>query len=161
MEIKKARSCLKNFLKISEQQIKEKTKMIKKKEATKDLFDASKKTKINSEISSLTSEINQIQGRLDSVRLEILDMILANPKLISDSIIAKKHCCSYIDFAKKEGEKIYRRGLYKKYPYTIKEAMNSVFDDYKDIYVSPIQATDEDVIAAVTSKNIKIMNKTM
>lgn len=167
MESSKARSCLKTFLEVSQIQIDMRNDSIKRKNSFKKWLDTEKKSDINREIEVLVKERCRIQGRLDSVRLEILDMVLDNPSLISPRLLAKKGCSSVVEFVKNEKESIELRGLAEQYPCSIAEVLNvglsakseevsfSMFD--KPRY----EATKQDVESAVDVKNVKIMTKSM
>lgn len=167
MESNKAKSCLKTFLEVSQIQLALRDKAIQKKQRIKLFLDTSKKTEVNQEIVELKYGRSQIQGRLDSVRLEMLDMILDEPSLISPRIIAKKGCSSVVEFVKQEKESIELRGLYKEFPCSIAEVLNKGLEAQQtDISFSmfdkpQIEATKQDVKVAVDEKNIKIMTKSM
>ena len=167
MESKEAQSCLKTFLEVSQIQIDMRNDSIKRKKALKRWLDSESKSYINREIYEITQERCQIQGRLDSVRLELLDMILENPSLISRRLLAKKGCSSVVDFVKQEKETIELRGLYQDNPCSIAEILNiglsakkpevsfSMFEEPK------LEATDRDVKNAVSEKVVKVMTKRM
>lgn len=168
MEQKKAQSCLRTFLEVSQIQIDEKEKEIRRKERFKKFLDVSKKSEINREMERLNSEKNKIQGRLDSVRLEILSMLVDRLDLITEDMIVSRRCSNALEFIKQEKEDIELRGMYKYYPCSIAEVLNvglsvgeekedfSLFEKYKQT-----EATKEDVKAAVNLKNVKIMIKNM
>lgn len=167
MESKKAQSCLRTFLEVSQIQINDRNTRIKRKEALKGILDTSKKTQVNNEISVLAQERNQIQGRLDCVRLEMLDMILDNPSLISTKLLAKKGCSDVVTFVKQEKEDIELRGLYKEHPCSINEVLNIGLSAHKDdvsfsfFDKRQTEATKRDVEVAVDAKNVKVMTKTL
>lgn len=167
MESKKAQSCLRTFLEVSQIQINDRNTRIKRKEALKGILDTSKKTQVNNEISVLAQERNQIQGRLDCVRLEMLDMILDNPSLISAKLLAKKGCSDVVTFVKQEKEDIELRGLYKEHPCTINEVLNIGLSAHKDdvsfsfFDERQTEATKRDVEVAVDAKNVKVMTKSL
>lgn len=167
MESKKAQSCLRTFLEVSKIQIDERNTRIRRKEAFKGIWDAQKKTAVNKEISALVQERNQIQGRLDCVRLEMLDMILDNPSLVSPKLLAKKGCHDVVSFVKQEKEEIELRGVYQYYPCSISEVLNIGLSAHKDdvsfsMFDKPqTEATKTDVKSAVDEKNIKIMTKSL
>ena len=167
MESKEAQSCLKTFLEVSQIQIDMRTDSIKRKNALKKWLDSEHKSYVNREIHEITEERCRIQGRLDSVRLELLDMILDNPSLISPRLLAKKGCSSVTQFVKQEKETIELRGLYQENPCSIAEILNiglsakkpevsfSMFEEPK------LEATDRDVKNAVSEKVVKVMTKRM
>ena len=167
MESNKARSCLKTFLEVSQIQIDMRNDSIRRKNSFKKWLDVERKSDVNKEIEALVQERCQIQGRLDSVRLEILDMVLDNPSLISPRLLAKKGCGSVVEFVKKEKETIELRGLAEQHPCSIAEVLNiglsaksdevsfSLFDKLQT------EATLQDVKTAVSEKNVKIMTKSM
>lgn len=168
MESKKAQSCLRTFLEVSQIQIDERNKRIRRKESFKSILDSSKKTEVNKEISLLVQERNQIQGRLDCVRLEMLDMILDNPSLVSSKLLAKKGCKDVVSFVKQEKETIELRGVYQYYPCSINEVLNIGLSVSSKDYVSfsffdkpQTEATKKDIEVAVDEKNIKIMTKSL
>jgi uncharacterized protein (UPF0297 family) len=90
MDTEKARSYLKTFLEVSEIQISIKESAIKRKNSWKRILDRSKISAVNAKIMELIEEKHKIQGRLDCVRFEMLDMILDEPSLVSDKLLAKK-----------------------------------------------------------------------
>lgn len=159
MDTEKAKSCLRTFLEVSEIQINIRESAIKRKNSWKKILDSSKTREVNIKIMELIEEKHKIQGRLDCVRLEILDMILDEPSLISEKLLAKKGCSSVTEFVKREKEQIELRGLYNKYPCSIEEilgiAVNAGSEEYKP------KVTKEDVKAAVDTKNVKIMTKSL
>ena len=167
MESKKAQSCLKTFLEVSKIQIDDRNAKIRRKEAFKGIWDVEKKSIINREISALVQERNQIQGRLDCVRLEMLDMILDNPSLVSSKLLAKKGCSDVVSFVKQEKEDIELRGLYQDYPCSISEVLNIGLSAHKDdvsfsLFDKPqTEATKTDVKSAVDEKTVKIMTKSL
>ena len=168
MDHKKAQSCLRTFLEVSQMQIDEREREIRKKERFKRFFDVSKKSEINKETEILGLEKNRIQGRLDSVRLEILSMLVDRLDLVTEEMIVSRQCSNALDFIKKEKEAIELRGLYRDYPCSILEVLNcglsaqttsvsfSLFDE-------PVkkEANEDDVKASVSLKNVKIMIKSM
>lgn len=167
MEVNKAKSCLRTFLEVSKIQIDEKDRIIKKKSALKAFYDSSKKTEVNGEISALVDEKAKIQGQLDSVRLEILDMILENPSLISAKLLAKKGCSSVSEFVEGEKSSIELRGLYSQYPCSIADVLNVGLSASKDDFSLSLfdkpqtEATVNDVKSSVDEKNVKVMIKSM
>lgn len=168
MESKKAQSCLRTFLEVSQIQIDERNKRIKRKEAFKSILDSSKKSEVNREISVLVQEKNQIQGRLDCVRLEMLDMILDNPSLVSSNLLAKKGCKDVVSFVKQERENIELRGVYQYYPCSINEVLNIGLSASSKDFVSfslfdkpQTEATKKDIEVAVSEKNIRLMTKSL
>lgn len=167
MESTNAKSCLKTFLEVSQIQIDMKNKALKRKSTLKGFLDVSKKSEINREMEQIIQERNQIQGRLDAVRLEMLDMILEEPSLISSKLLAKKGCTSVVDFVKQEKEAIELRGLYKENHCSISEILNIGLSAHKDdvsfsMFDKPqLTATEQDVKKAVDYKNVKVMTKTM
>lgn len=167
MESNKAKSCLQTFLEVSKVQIDMRNDSIRRKNSFKKWLDTERKSDINREIEVLVDERNKIQGRLDSVRLEILDMVLDNPSLISPRLLAKKGCSSVVEFVKQEKEIIEIRGLAEQYPCSIAEVLNIGLSAKSDevsfsLFDKPqTEATLQDVKMAVSEKNVKIMTKSM
>lgn len=156
MDTEKARCYLKTFLEVSEIQIGIREGAIKRKTSMKRIFDSEGKRRANVKIMELIEEKHQIQGRLDCVRLEMLDMILENPSLISEKMLVKKGCSSVTEFVKREKENIELRGLYSKYPFSISQILEiamSSSEEYKP------KVTPGDVKATIDTKNVKIMTK--
>lgn len=156
MDTEKARSYLKTFLEVSEIQISIKESAIKRKNSWKRILDRSKISAVNAKIMELIEEKHKIQGRLDCVRLEMLDMILDEPSLVSDKLLAKKGYSSVTEFVRHEKENIELRGLYKKYPCSIETILGIAVD-----VGSCEKVTKNDVKAAVDAKNVKIMTKSL
>ena len=168
MEQKKAQSCLKTFFEVSKIQIDKRDKDIQRKIKLKRFLDVKKKSEINREIEIIVEERNRIQGQLDCVRLEVLDMMLDRLDLVTEEMIVKKQCANALEFIKQEKEDIELRGMYKLYPCSIEEVLNvglsacreevsfSLFDES-----GSNKATKEDVQSAVNPKNVKMMIKNM
>jgi len=167
MESKQARNYLKIFLEVSQIQINIRDKAINGRESFKKFLSNDRKVEAEKKIKSLKLERDRIEGRLDSVRLEILDMIVDKPDLVSDEILSKKNYSSVSEFIAKEKEKIEERGLYKKHPYSISEILDIALTtgiNEMNILVfenQQLESTSSDVKAAVDSKNVKTMFKSM
>ena len=156
MDTEKAKSCLKTFLEVSEIQIRIRESAIKRKNSMKRIMDSESKNKVNTKIMELTREKLRIQGQLDCVRLEILDMILDDPSLISKKMLEKKGCSSVTEFVKREKANIELRGLYSEYPFSISKVLEiamSSSEEYRP------KVTPNDVKATVDTKNVKVMTK--
>ena len=164
MESKKAQSCLKTFLEVSKIQIDLRQNQINKILQRRDYQQDDNR----STVKVLVEERDRIQGNLDSVRLEILDMIAKDNSLISSKLLRKKEYSSVSEFISFEKTIIEDRGLFKKYPCSIEEVLNSGLSSNvvkeetiftkKDIE----KASESDVVNAVSSeKIIKTMIKTL
>lgn len=171
MDSKSAQRCLKTFLEVSKIQINNKDRAIKDKTNMKRLFDSAKKTVVNEEIDQLVEERDKIQGRLDSVRLEVLDILSSDPFLVPEEIIVKKRCGTALDLIEREKAKIEERGLYKQYPCSINEILTVALNGHVmedkisfSLFDSPkkVETVSEDMIlSSVNQKNVKIMIKSM
>lgn len=167
MESKTAQSCLKTFLEVSQIQIDMRSESIRRKNSFKKWLDSESKSYINREIHELVEERSKIQGRLDSVRLELLDVILDNPSLISQRLLNKKGCSNVVEFVKQEKENIELRGLYQDNPCSIAEVLNIGLSAKSDevsfsLFDKPqTEATKQDVKNAVNEKVVKVMTKRM
>ena len=156
MDTEKAKSCLKTFLEVSEIQISIRDGAIKRKNSMKRIMDSEGRKRANTKIMELTKEKNKLQGQLDCVRLEILDMILDDPSLISSKMLEKKGCSSVTEFVKREKESIELRGLYSEYPFSISKILEIAIgssEEYKP------KVTPNDVKSTVDTKNVKVMTK--
>lgn len=171
MDSKSAQMCLKTFLEVSKIQIENMDKTIKNKNNMKRFFDSSKKTVVNEEIDRLIEEREKTLGRLDSVRLEVLDILSSNPFLVSEEVIVKRRCGTALDLIEREKAKIEERGLYKKYPCSINEvlavALNSQVGEDKisvslfDLPRKEESVSDDMILSSVNQKNVKLMIKSM
>lgn len=170
MDSKSAQRCLKTFLEVSKIQINNRERTIKNKTNMKKLFDSSKKSMVNEEIGQLVEERDRIQGRLDSVRLEVLNILSSNPFLVPEEVIVKKQRGTALDLIEREKAKIEERGLYKKYPCSINEvltvALNSEFGDDRisfSLFDSKKEkkVTENMILSSVNQKNVKMMIKSM
>lgn len=167
MDSKKAQSCLKTFLEVSKIQIGERNSEIRGLERQKAIAEVGRKSLLNERISVIIRERDKVQGRLDSVRLEILDMILDNPSLVSDKLIQRKGYSSIVDFVKGEKETIELRGLHEENPCSIAEVLNIGLSSQKDEGFSlfeerQTEATESDVKSAVNDRKVvKTMIKSM
>lgn len=150
MNMMKTQDCLRTFLKVSQIQIDNRENVIRKQNLIK-------KDDSNIKFMRLVEEKNKIQGNLDCVRLEILDILLDDPSLISDTFLVKKGYESISDFVKNEKEKIELRGLYKEYPFSIEKILEIALESEEDIY-KPV-VTKGDVLSSVNIKNVKTMIK--
>ena len=94
-------------------------------------------------------------------------MILENPALISQRLLAKKGCSNVVEFVKQEKESIELRGLYQDHPCSIAEVLNVGLSAKKEevsfsMFEEPkLEATDRDVKNAVNDKVVKVMTKRM
>lgn len=155
MEEKNLQRYLQTFLEISEVQIKIKEKEIKRKQSFKRMMDSNKNTIINAEIMDILEVKHKLEGHLDCIRLEILNMILEDPSLISERVLKKNDCNSVLEFVKQEKEKIELRGLYDKYPFSIDDVLNLSLDDKRNAY------SKEEIKLSVDRKIVKTMIKSL
>ncbi len=168
MDGKKAQSCLKTFLEVSKIVIDERNREIRGLERQKAVSESGRKSILNERISVIVREREKVQGRLDSVRLEMLDMILDDPSLISPRTIAKKGCDSVASFVKKEKESIELRGSYRENPYSISDVLSIALANEKEKMSFSLfdegqkEVTKDDIKSAVNSeKVVKTMIKTL
>lgn len=155
----KVKKYLRTFLEMSEVQINIRENAIKRKNSWKRILDTSKANEVNERIMELIEEKHKIEGQLDCVRLEMLDIILEDSSLISDDLLYKMDCHSVDGFVEREKEKIKQRGLYAKYPCSIADVLNTALS-FNDENHS-IKITQNETKIAVNVKNVKIMIKNL
>lgn len=105
-----------------------------------------------------------VTGRRDSVALEMLDIISKNANMVSDKVLEIAGCSSVDELVEVKRLGIMRRGLYEKHPYTIAELLENLIIDKElpDFCEERETVTDTDVKNSVNSeKVIKMMIKTM
>ncbi len=168
MKSKDARHCLRTFLEVSQLQIDSRNAKVKRLDFRKTFLNTAKKREVNEEIDKLLEERNAIQGRLDSVRLEMLDIIKKDPCLLSNDLLCKKGYYSVSQLVDDEKSKILERGSYRDNPYSIADVLNVVLsttasdNDFSLFTSATIKATPLDVENASRNKqNVKKMIKKM
>lgn len=169
MDSKKAQSCLKTFLEVSKIQIDIRNKSIKRKNMFKSYMEVSRISQVNEEITALIEERDRIQGKLDSVKLEMLDMIEENPNLVSGKLLSKKGYTSVGEFIKEERESIAMRNLARWNPFGISDVLDialknqgTEIDFSRSLFDKPqTEVYKSDITAAVDTKNVKTMIKTL
>ena len=109
--------------------------------------------------------MNIIQGRLDCVKLEMINMILEDNSLISSSLISKAGYDSVVDFVFFESKKIFDRNLYRDNPFSIEELLK-VGEHADDLALSsglkPKKLNYQDLKESIKNKKIvKTLIKTL
>ncbi len=170
METKKAKRDLSVFLEVSKLQVESYNRAIKRLEKKKGFLSSSGKSYVNQQISELSASRDETLGHLDSVRLEILDVVAQNPELISDDLLAKKGHKCVATFVEAEQTEIRNRGLSDKYPFSIADVLTVGLSEmakssceqpslFRDPVVRP--STNDVEIASKNRETVKTMIKTL
>ena len=170
METKKAKRDLSVFLEVSKLQVESYNRAIKRLEKKKGFLSSSGKSYVNQQISELSASRDETLGHLDSVRLEILDVVAQNPELISDDLLAKKGHKCVATFVEAEQTEIRNRGLSDKYPFSIADVLTVGLSEmakssceqpslFRDPVVRP--STNDVEMASKNREIVKTMIKTL
>lgn len=159
MKTKNVKRDLSVFLEVSKLQVESYNKAIKRLEKKKSLLSSRGKTYVNEQISELSVSRDETLGHLDSVRLELLDVIAENPELISAEMLAKKgHKCvaTFVEAAQTE---IRNRGLSDKYPFSIADVLTiGLSETAKPSYEQPSLFRDP-VVRPRSTKDVEMASK--
>lgn len=170
METKNAKRDLTVFLEVSKLQVESYNKAIKRLEKKKGILSSRGKTYVNEQISELVASRDETLGHLDSVRLELLDVVAKNPELISADLLAKKGHKCVATFVEAEQTDIRNRGLSDKYPFSIADVLTVALSAAaKPSYEQPslfrdpvVRPSTRDVeMASKNSEIVKTMIKTL
>ncbi len=163
MEKVDASRLLKTFSKVSNLRINEFDRSIRGYSLLNAFSNSQKISANNGKIQNLILERNCVQGRLDSVKLEVLNMLMANPELCDGRELRKMGFETIFDFVEEEKERISLRGLYSDNPCSIKEILiqgATALEDKCDFFdEEPIIITNSDVVNAVDKKSVKVLFK--
>lgn len=132
MEKVDASRMLKTFFKVSNLRINDFDRSIRGYSLLNAFSNSKRISANNGKIQDLILERNRVQGRLDSVKLEILNMLMNNPKLCDVKDLKKKGFEDIFELVEEETERIKVRGLYFDNPCSVKDVLVQGVTELKD-----------------------------
>ncbi len=162
METDISQIILKDFLTSSSTTIRKMTKQINLMIWKKNFSDITQKAKLNEMIVKMTYERDKRQGYLDCVTLEMLSLVLDEQFFVNSNLLRKRGYVSVSDFVKGEKLIIEKRGLYKKFPYSITDVLKKGLADKTVGYLDDVRVSYSDVKKSIDDqKVVKTLIKTL